>query len=134
MRVSNWNPQKYDSEFLGVVMDRLRKAAEVIADEARERCPVGTITRPIYKSGPYAGQAWTKRDGGSLKRSIRVVEKTGIPSGIGSFAMAESRNIRIYAGNYFAYYAKIVEFAGKKFFRPALNASKGRVRQILENG
>ena len=133
MRVSNWNPQKYDSEFIEASMDRLVKAAHVIANEARSRCPVGTISRPIYKTGPYAGQPWTARDAGSLKRSIRVVEKNEDQTGA-LLSISKNRNVRVYAGNYLVYYAKIVEYAGKKFLRPAVNASKPAVRSILENG
>lgn len=56
MRISNWNPQAFDGEFMNASMDRLRDAAEVIASKARSKCPVGTISRPIYKTGKYAGQ------------------------------------------------------------------------------
>ncbi len=129
-RVSNWNPERFDGEFANAAMERLRKAAKVIADNARSRCPVGTISRPIYKKGPYAGQPWTARDAGALKKTIRVVEKHGE----GGKPLAEGRNIRVYAGNYLVYYAKIVEYAGKAFMRPALNSSKDEVRNILENG
>jgi hypothetical protein len=130
MRVSNWKPEAFDGEFMDASMDRLKKAAEVIADKARQYCPVGTVSRPIYKRGPYAGQPWTARDAGALKKTIRVVEKhdqKGAP-------IAKGRNIRVYAGNYLAYYARIVEFAGKRFMRPALNASRGEIKNILENG
>jgi len=130
MRVSNWNPQKFDGEIMAASMERLRKAAELVAQRARGKCPVGTISRPIYKRGPYAGQPWTARDAGALKKTIRVVEKKN------NFGVeiAGSRNVRVYAGNYLVYYAKIVEYAGKKFLRPALNSSKVEIRNILENG
>lgn len=129
-RVSNWKPYQFDGEFINASMDRLRKAAEVIADKARYNCPVGTITRPVYKTGPYAGLSWTARDAGALKKTIRVVERhdqNGAP-------LAEGRDIRVYAGNFNVYYAKIVEYTGKKFLRPALNSSKNEIRGILANG
>jgi hypothetical protein len=129
MRVSNWNPQKFDGEFMNTSMDRLRKAAEVVASKARAKCPVGTITRPIYKTGKYAGRPWTARDAGALKKTIRVVEKKEAGSQI-----MKARDVRIYAGNYLVYYAKIVEYNGKHFLRPALNESKNEIRDILENG
>ena len=129
MRVSNWNPQKWDGEIMAASMERLRKAAELVADRARGKCPVGTLSRPIYRTGPYAGQPWTARDAGALKRSIRVVEKKESGASI-----AGNRNVRVYAGNYLVYYAKIVEYAGKKFLRPALNMSKADIKNILENG
>lgn len=130
MRVSNWNPQKYDGEIMAASMERLRKAAELVAARARGKCPVGTVSRPIYKRGPYAGQPWTARDAGALKRTIRVVEKKESYSA----TIAKTRNIRIYAGNYLVYYAKIVEYAGRQFLRPALNQSKTEIKKILENG
>jgi hypothetical protein len=129
MRVSNWNPQQYDGEFMDAGMDRLRKAAGVIADRARSRCPVGTLSRPIYKRGPYAGRSWTRRDAGALRKTIRVVEKHELGTEI-----SKARNVRVYAGNYDVYYAQIVEYAGQRFMRPAVNESKPEVRNILENG
>jgi len=127
MRVSNWNPQAYNGELMNASMDRLRKAAEVVATAARSKCPVGTISRPIYKRGPYAGQPWTARDAGALKKTIRVVEKKEAGTEI-----MKSRNVRVYAGNYLRYYARIVEYNGRSFMQPALNASKSEIKQILE--
>lgn len=131
-RVSNWSPQKYDQEFIGASMKRLRKGAEVIRDRAKANCRVGTISRPIYKRGPYAGQEWTKRDAGALRKTIRVVERK--TSGAELSILGKIRNIRVYAGNRTVYYAQVVEYAGKKFLRPAVNSSKNQIRQILENG
>ncbi len=129
MRVSNWNPQAYDSEFMNASMDRLRAAAEIVASKARAKCPVGTLNRPIYKRGKYAGKPWTARDAGALKKTIRVVEKKGEGTGF-----AQLRNIRVYAGNYLVYYAQVVEYNGRAFMRPALNSSKAEIKNILENG
>lgn len=129
MRVSNWNPQAFDGEFMNASMDRLKAAAEVIASKARAKCPVGTISRPIYKTGKYAGKPWTARDAGALKKTIRVVEKKEKGT-----EFAKSRNIWIMAGNYITYYAQVVEYNGKAFMRPALNASKSEIKSILENG
>ncbi len=131
-RVSNWSVSRYDGEFINASMDRLRKAAEVIADAARSRVPVGTYSRPIYRRGPYAGCEWTKRDAGALKRTIRVVEKR--QQGAEMAIIGKQRNVRVYAGNWLVYYAQIVEYAGRQFLRPALNSSKEKIRQILENG
>lgn len=115
-RVSNWNIQKYDGEFIEASMDRLRKAAEVIADEARRRVNVNT---------------------GVLKDTIRVVEKYE-RYGTEIAALGKDRNIRVYAGNKEINYAWAQEYAlshgGNGFLRKSLNASKGRIREILENG
>ncbi len=127
MRVEYWNPNAMDETFENVAVERLVAAAECVASTARRLCPVGTLSRPIYKTGRYAGKAWTARDAGQLKRSIRVVrEKT--KSGK---AFSKKRNVRVYAGHYLAYYAKIVEFNGKAFMRPALNASAAEVKEII---
>lgn len=126
MRVANWNPNVADQEFENVAIERLVEAAHVVADAARARCPVGTVSRPIYKRGPYAGQAWTARDAGQLKRSIRVVQKhskSGKP-------LMRKRNVRVYAGNFLAFYASIVEHS-KPFMRPALTQSYAAMRSAI---
>ena len=114
MRVRNWNPKKYDAEFAEASMDRLRTAAKLIAAEARNKLinQIGKgvketgISRPIYQSGPYAGQRWTGRNFGNLLKSIRVVEKKEQ----WGFEIHKKRNIRVYAGHYLAYYARIFEY------------------------
>jgi len=127
MRVEAWNPEKYDEQFERASLERLVEAAGAVADAARSNCPVGTISRPIYKRGPYAGQPWTARDAGALKKTIRVRQKTsksGKP-------LKRKSNVRVYAGNYLVYYARIVEYAGRAFLRPAIWNSLGRIRQIM---
>lgn len=113
-------------------MKRLRKAAEVVAKKARSKCPVGTISRPMYKKGRYRGQFWTVRDAGQLKKSIRVVEKYGLESGDYHIS-AGSLNIRVYSGHKRAYYAQIVEFY-TPYMRPALNASISSIKSIMSSG
>jgi HK97 gp10 family phage protein len=125
MRVSNWNPQQYDGQFIAASMARLVKAAEIVAEKARAKVPVGSISRPAGKSGKY----WTERTPGSLKKSIRVVKKHD----------STTRNVRIYAGNKKVFYARLVEFGSIKkgarpFLRPALNGSKAEIKAILEGG
>jgi len=135
MRVSNWNPQKYDGEFAKATQERLRKAANVIADEtrsvlrSRDKYGIGTISRPAYRTGPYAGQDWTAREPGALLKTIRVVELHD-PHGA---EIWRNRNVRVYAGTKKVYYAKIVEYYAP-YLRTVFNKSKNRVREILENG
>lgn len=123
-RVSNWNPQKYDGELFSASMERLVLAAEIVAERARRKAPVGTIIRQAA-SGKY----WMERAPGSLKRSIRVVRKTN----------DKSRNVRIYAGHKKVFYARMVEYGTSKtraqpFLRPALNSSKGQIKSVLGGG
>lgn len=111
MRVSNWSPQKFDGGIITAGMDRLEKAAEVIASGARQRVRVAS---------------------GKLKNSIRVTRLKG----------DSRRNIRVYAGNRTkggAYYAHMVEYGtakmnAKPFLRPALNAAKSQIQDILRGG
>jgi HK97 gp10 family phage protein len=121
MRVSNWKPQQFDGQFIAASMERLERAAEVIAAKARQRVPVGTVTRSAG-SGKY----WMEREPGSLKRSIRVVKKND----------GTSRNVRVYAGNKKVFYARLVEYGSIKkgarpFLRPALNSSKAEIKSAL---
>ena len=126
IRLENWNPNKADQEFEHIAIERLAEAAEVVKDAAKGRCPVGTISRPMYRSGPYAGQEWTARDAGQLKKSVRVTRKK-TKSGK---AFSKKRNVRVYAGNYLAYYASIVEHS-RPFMRPALTSTLAEVKQII---
>ena len=126
MRVANFNPNRFDQTFEKVSIKRLVDAAEVVAAATRRNCPVGTISRPMYKSGPYAGQFWTARDAGELKRSVRVVrQKT--KSGK---TFSRKRNVRVYAGHKKAYYASIVEHS-KPFMRPAQSSTLSQVKAIV---
>jgi len=127
MRVEYWNPNAMDETFENVAVERLVDGAEVVAAAARRLCPVGTESRPIYKTGLYAGKEWTSRDAGRLKKSIRVVRQKN-KSGT---AFSKKRNVRVYAGHYLAYYAKIVEFNGRAFMRPALTASLAGLKEII---
>lgn len=127
MRVEGWNPEKFDLQIENVAIERLVEAAEEVATAARGECPEGSISRPIYKRGPYAGKPWTARDAGALKKTIRVRQKhskAGRP-------LKRKRNVRVYAGNYIVYYARIVEYAGHTFLRPALWNMTAKIKQIL---
>lgn len=126
MRVVGWNPNKMDETFEDIAIDRLVKAAEVVKDTAKRNCPVGTVSRPMYETGPHAEKRWTARDAGQLKRSIRVVRKK-TKSGK---AFTRKRNVRIYAGNYLAYYAAIVEYR-TPYLRRSLGESMNEIKSII---
>ncbi len=122
MRVSNWNPDKITAEIEGRAMDRLEKAGDVVASRARSRCPVG-FTIPKGKG------KWSGREAGALKKTIRVVRLKGDPK----------MNVRVYAGSREIFYSRFVEYGTVKmrarpFLRPALNESKGQIKQIVETG
>ena len=126
MRVEYFNPNKADQEFENIAVERLVQAAEVVKTAIKGRCKVGTISRPMYKTGPYAGQPWTARDAGQLKKSVRVTRKK-TKSGK---ALSKKRNVRVYAGHTLAYYASIVEHY-TAFMTPGFEASVGEVKQII---
>lgn len=126
MRIESFNPNRYDQEFENVAIERLVEAAEVVKAAIKRRTPVGTTSRPIYRTGPYAGAFWTARDEGQLKRSVRVVRRK-TKSGK---AFSKKRNIRIYCGHAKAYYAKMVEFY-TPFMRPGFESVVGQVREII---
>ena len=137
MRIARWNWKEANMIVVKNGRARSRKAAELLANALRRPgvCPVGTEAHPMYKKGKYKNSPWTKRDGGSLKRSVRVVEKDekyGFEiqqiSGGGFTGGA-----RVYIGNYYAYYAQIVEFY-QPFIRKTADGMKGQIKSILENG
>ena len=127
--IKDWSPDKITAEIEKKAMDRLEKAARVVANSARSLAPVG-VMRPQYKTG----KAWTERVPGTLRDSIRVTRLTGDPK----------NDVRVYAGGrqsdkLTAYYARFVEYgtcymARRSFLRPALDQNKGAIMQIMENG
>ena len=144
MRVSNWNPEKYNGELMAASMKRLKKAAKVVKIEAKSQLnkKLGqgwgkgpkhkfNLSHGPYKTGAYPGVPWTAREAGSLMKSIRVTEKHETGTLIATFG--KTRNVRIYAGNYLVWWAAIFEYY-KPYMRPALNKSKSRIRDTLENG
>ena len=126
VRIESWNPNIADQEFENVAIERLVEAAEVVKDAVKRRCPVGTVTRPMYRTGPYAGQEWTARDGGQLKKSVRITRKK-TKSGK---AFSKKKDVRIYAGGKLPYYASIVEFS-RPFMRPGFESVLGQVKEII---
>ena len=145
MRVANWNPGALN-EFKGVAYDRLLTASYVVKDKTVQKLRGKirfAINRPIYRKGPYAGEPWTARHAGELLHSVRVVQEKEVMemmseaarySSMGLSLRADSLtadfvNVRVYAGNYLAYYADIFEFS-EPFMRPAFNESMSEVKAI----
>jgi len=113
-----WDSNKIKDAVMKEHMVNLESVGDLIAKKARAKCKVGTTSRPMYKTGRYAGQEWTKRDAGALKKTIRSVMKKG------------KSDVWIIAGNKIVYYARIVEFY-TPFMRPALNSSRAAAKRIL---
>lgn len=133
VKVAEWNPNKFDATFEHVAVERLVKASRIIraATKRRLAAQIGKgdttgINRPVYRSGKYAGKAWTAREFGQLMKSVRIVRKK-TPSGR---AFSKKRNIRVYAGHYLAFYADIFEFY-QPFMRPALAETLHMVEQTI---
>jgi len=130
---ANWFWKQIDKQIAKNTYARALKASHVLADEVRRVCPVGTISHPMYKTGKHAGQPWTRRDAGSLKKTVRVVEKK---EKYGLEAWSYGGMVggpRVYVGDYYAYYAAIVEFY-TPFMRKAAERMKPQIKNILENG
>jgi len=135
-RIAFWDVKPLNQEIMRNGMRRLRKAGEVVARKARSKFPpIGSknISRPMYQRGRYKNQPWTARVAGSLKKTIRVVEKHGAEAGPYVEIRAGQLNIRVYAGTKMVYYAQIVEFY-TPYLRPALNASRSKILSIMQNG
>ena len=123
MRVANWNVKPAEDLCIAAAMDLLEECGKVVEASARARCPVGTISHGVYKTGKYAGRYWTARAAGALRKTIRTVRKYGDPN----------LNVWVMAGDSKVYYAQIVEFQ-TPFLRPALAGSKTAIKTIISNG
>lgn len=145
MRISGWKGKQ--------VFDNLTKLAMVGANDvmdaqvagAKRLCPVGTITRSganvmkeVYfhtkrgKEVNFIANTWVERIPGSLRNSIRKVEKYD-----------RAGNIRVYAGNTQVYYARFVEYGTSKtgwggpakaqpYMRPTWQVVKKTAKERIE--
>jgi hypothetical protein len=129
-----FNFEQYDGQLAKSCMERIREAGELIRDEVKMKCRVGSINRPPYKTGKYPNQSWTSREAGAMRNTVRVVEKKG-ESGL------KNRNIWVMAGNYKAWWAIQMEYGRRgwkggalPFMRPGADSARSRVQSIIENG
>lgn len=136
MRIKRWNWKDANKMVNGEGRRRLLLAAELVAAEVRAklRNQIGKgattgISRPIYKKGVHRGQPWTQRNFGALLNSIRVVEKKER----WGFEIHRERNVRVYAGHYLAYYARIFEYS-KPFMRTGWRAALSMVKSVIKTG
>ena len=109
----------------------LRKGGAIVKREAKALCPVGieikgtAKTGQTVKMGQPAGKAWTEREPGTLKKTIRFrVSKDGF-------------GVRVIAGSKMAFYARFVEFGtardiARPYLRPALHKKGGEVVAAFE--
>lgn len=114
MRVERWKAKEIFSSIHEEAFKNANSVMDNVVAAAKSRCPVGSVTR-----NPKTGsqKEWAGRKPGSLKNSIRRVNKEG------------SGNIRVYAGNYRVYYARFIEYGTRKmsarpFLRPAFESIK----------
>ena len=133
MRVEYWNAEAAYKDFSNVSKERVLKAANVVKNAVKRhlRRQIGTgkttgISRPVYKTGKYHDQPWTARNFGELMKSIRITEKKETYGK----EVWRVQNVRVYAGNYLAYYASIFEF-DKPFMRPAVEETLAEVKRIM---
>lgn len=136
MAFVKWNTATFEDEIARATIDGLEAIANKIRDDAKtilkqkiSASKTPKITRPVYKRGVYAGQAWTAREPYALVDTIRVVKKRD----------SNERNVWIMAGNKVVWWAIQTEYGrggwkggAKPFLRPALKQMiKARVEKIL---
>lgn len=106
MTTLRWNDREVMGEVEGKVVKALRRAGRAVLRSARPEVPVGDETRSPYRRGPYAGQSWTARFPGTLKKSGRVrITKN-------------KKRVQVIFGSKTAYYGRFVEFGVVKRGRP----------------
>ncbi len=123
---------KYDVKIEKVCMDRLENAAKAIRDDAKSNLS-GKLKgdwpeHGPYKSGAYAGKAWTARYHGAMANTIRYVRRD------------DKKNIWIMAGNNETWWAVQLEYGRggwkggrRSFMRPAID-NTGKIEAALGTG
>jgi hypothetical protein len=159
-KMINWKTQPFIDACVGVSMDRLEEAANIIRDDMKQIL-TSQVEHKWKEHGPYTrrhqkkrkrdksgkftssdqgplvnltggfGPLWTARRYGALAKTIRVVRKKD----------SVSRNIWIMAGNWAVWWALQTEYgrgdwAGgrKSFIRPAMAKAPAAIQTCLEGG
>ncbi len=135
-----WNPNTMDEAFGNISMAKLMQAARVVKSRAESnlRASIGKgwggqkryrrISRPVYQTGPRAGQPYTSRDPGRLEGTIRITRLRA--QGGTSLKLSRKKNVRIYAGSRMTDYHFAYEFR-YPFLRPALTQSISAMRAVM---
>ena len=117
--VSFWHAAEVLSAAEVAKRKALKRAGEIVANDARALCPVGKRKKGVAKTGENAGEAWTERIPGTLKKSIR------------SRVTLKGDKVQVIAGGrkskeLTAYYAAMVELRAP-FLRPALHKNEKNI-------
>ena len=143
----NWNTAEFEAQCIGVTLDRLEVAAQIIADDMKAilapQLTGHTIIKTknggvaivpwqehgAYATGKNAGEIWTERYKKKMLGTIRAVRKKD----------SNARNIWIVAGNFKTWWALQMEYGrggwhGKKksFMRPAMRRAGVAIQTALE--
>jgi len=144
MKVAKWRMKEVGALVRAKSIQAGQEIMDNVAAVAKTKCPVGTVTRePGYikvihlnfipkrgrnkgKEVSFTARHWTGRSPGSLRRSIRRVDKPSRPG-----------NIRVYAGHFKVPYAHFVEYgtvkmAPRPFMRNTFNSMKEHIRDRIE--
>lgn len=139
MRVEGWHGKEVFQNMIDLALIGANAVMDDHVADAKRRCPVGTVTRGegsvqrdvlfTTKSGKevnFIANTWTGRIPGSLKATLRKVEKHDRPG-----------NLRCYAGNNKVFYARFVEYGTSRtkkqpFLRPSFQAIKGTLKERIE--
>lgn len=132
-KMLNWNTAEFEAHCIGVTLDRLEVAAQIIADDMKNIL-TGQVKGNWREHGPYGGGSaplWTARRHGALAKTIRVVRRKN----------DASRNIWIMAGNWAVWWALQTEYGRggwkggrKSFMRPAMKKAGAAIQTALEGG
>ena len=139
MRIEGWKGKQVFDSLIAAAMVGANAVMDDHVKGAKALCPVGTVKRGganqmkdvlfTTKRGKivnFIADTWMERIPGSLKNSIRKVEKYD-----------RAGNIRVYAGNKQVFYARFVEFGTAKtkrqsYMRPSWQAIKGTIKDRIE--
>jgi hypothetical protein len=125
-----WDDKRFQVSVERATRRSLSDAGRIWKAYAKAMCPVGDEIRGPYERGPHAGQPWTARFPGTLKKSIRY-RITGGPR------RRKPYGLQIIAGDYMAYYAAWVHWGtskhpGQPFLLWARDAAKSAITAAFE--
>jgi HK97 gp10 family phage protein len=151
MRIVGWRLNNICDEIKGRAIEAVNEIMDDVVSASKGLCPVGEISRKggfvmknvsfipttrnrrkipehLRQRVSFQAQQWTGREPGSLRNSIRRVNKPERPG-----------NVRVYAGNKKVNYAHFLEYGTVKmkrqsFMRPGFRTATRGLRDKIEQG
>lgn len=152
MRIKGYRIKEVQEEILGQAMENACDLMDMLVVDAKSRLVTSTKKPPIVREGGFgsADVSFTPKTGRNKNKLVEFStdkrwmgrhndEMDTLAETIRRVTRPGKSNVRVYAGNFKAYWAFMVErgtsrTAAIPFLRPAFEVIKSKVQRVIKNG